>query len=96
MGVCIEIMTNLWDRILLRLIGKYDPSNEFDNVLFCCSNCKVLISSDSPVFLANDHSYCSETCRVLGVVKPEIRQHLIEKASELGLSIPSDHSFKCQ
>ena len=46
--------------------------------------------------MAYDRAYCKESCRVLAVVPPDVRNKVITKAAEIGLKVPSHDSLKSQ
>ena len=102
MSVCLAMVKSLWDRILLKVATDLDASEGTPSprsavrTLCVCANCKGLICTDSTVYMAYDRAYCKESCRVLAVVPPDVRQQVITKASEIGLKIDSDDSLKSQ
>lgn len=102
MSVCVRMVKSLWDKILIKVASNFDISEgnpsprAIENTLFACANCKELICTDSTVYMAYDRAYCKESCRVLAVVPPDVRNKVITKAAEIGLKVPSHDSLKSQ
>merc|ERR1719454_1967213 len=52
--------------------------------LFRCSYCIKLIAEDSPVYMRQDHSYCSLTCRDRGLSRlfTQLKETQLQEASK--------------
>lgn len=102
MSICVAMAKSLWDKILIRVASNFDTSDgnpsprAVENPLFACANCKELIATDSTVYMAYDRAYCKESCRVLAVVPPGVRDQVITKAAAIGLKVPSNDALKSQ
>lgn len=66
-------------------------SNRVPDYLFRCSYCIKLIAEDSPVYMREDHSYCSLSCRDRGMSRlfTQLKETQLQEAwkQSSGLSI---------
>ena len=96
------MVKSLWDRILLKVATDLDASEgtpsprSVSNTLCVGANCNSVIATDSTVYMAYDRAYCKESCRVLAVVPPDVREQVITKAAAIGLNVPSQDALKTQ